>query len=394
MKKLLFVIPTLRMGGAEKALTSLLKSLDPSSVQVSLFLFEADGPLRAQIPDWVNILPENKVTRAMTLEFRRYWADLLRERKLCAAAMRLRSSLQPTIEQKIRKKKCFTWGYVKKHIQPIADSYDAAIGFLEGVTDFFVLDKVNAKKKIGWIHTDFSNRRLSAEEIAYYNRFDRLVTITESCRQAFLKATGVPEEKVCVIGNISDPAEIRRMSEEPADLCWDQNVKHLLTVARLEWQKGIDLALLACKQLMEAGANICWHVLGDGSLESWLRQEITAYGLESRFVLEGVAVNPYPYMKKAFAIVQPSRVEGKSIVLDEAKILGKAIITTNYPSVEDQLTNEINGLIVNADADSIAAGVLRLLNDETIAASLMQNARSSSCRDNPIQSFFRLIDTL
>ena len=67
MKKLLFVIPTLRMGGAEKALTSLLKSLDPSSVQVSLFLFEADGPLRAQIPDWVNILPENKVTRAMTL---------------------------------------------------------------------------------------------------------------------------------------------------------------------------------------------------------------------------------------------------------------------------------------------------------------------------------------
>ena len=82
------------------------------------------------------------------------------------------------------------------------------------------------------------------------------------------------------------------------------------------------------------------------------------------------------------------------LIYELPKILGKAIITTNYPSVEDQLTNEINGLIVNADADSIAAGVLRLLNDETIVASLMQNARSSSCFDNPIQSFFRLIDTL
>ena len=111
-------------------------------------------------------------------------------------------------------------------------------------------------------------------------------------------------------------------------------------------------------------------------MRQWLEREISAAQLEPWLKLEGVKSNPYPYMKAAFAIVQPSRTEGKSIVLDEAKILGKAILTTNYPSVSDQLINEQNGLIVDINANAIAFGVERMLDDAELVARLENNCSS------------------
>ena len=363
MKKLLFVIPTLRMGGAEKALVSLLRSLDPEKVSVDLFLFEQGGVLQKQVPDWVNILPENVVTRGMLLEFRYHWLSLIRTGHLISAYRRLRSFLAPRIRKALHLKERFDWARTARAVPPLDGSYDAAIGFLEGVTDFFVLDKVTANRKIGWIHTDFAKKRLFPEEAALYRRLDLAATITPACAASFVQATGFPESRVSVIENIADGEASRRAADSEDCAAWDPAVPQLVTVARLEKQKGIDLALEACKLLKRKQINFCWHVLGDGSLRSWLKREIAANSLEDCFVLEGVKANPYPFMKRAYAIVQPSRTEGKSIVLDEAKILGKAIITTNYPSVVDQIENGVNGIVTEIRADAIAKAVANALAD-------------------------------
>ena len=395
MKKLLFVIPTLRMGGAEKALVSLLKCLDPAQVSVDLFLFEQGGILQDELPSWVRLLPEDPITRAMSLELRLYWKDLVRKGKLGAAWVRLGMSLIPPLRQRLGRSPAFTWRSAAARIASLPESYDAAIGFLEGHTDFFVLDKTTAAQKIGWVHTDFQNKRLLPEEQAYYRRFDTLVTITESCRQSLIRVAGIPPEKVLVIENITLPAEVLRLAKQPAPFVWTEGLYHLLTVARLEHQKGIDLAFSACKVLKEAGAPICWHVLGDGSMRKALEEEIRAAGMERDFILEGVSANPYPYMKAAWAIVQPSRIEGKSIVLDEAKILQKRIITTNYPSVTDQLTDGVNGVITEMTAKGIADGVHRLLGDSGLAARLTE--RSGPAEDpslRPRRAFFELIGIL
>ena len=62
--------------------------------------------------------------------------------------------------------------------------------------------------------------------------------------------------------------------------------------------------------------------------------------------------------------VQPSRYEGKSIVLDEAKILCKPIVVTNYTTVVDSITDGVNGRIVQFDPNEIANGILELLNSD------------------------------
>jgi glycosyltransferase involved in cell wall biosynthesis len=119
---------------------------------------------------------------------------------------------------------------------------------------------------------------------------------------------------------------------------------------------------------------------------------ISEYGLEEYFILEGIRENPYPYMKKADLIVQPSRFEGKSIVLDEAKILGKAIVVTNYPSVKDQISNLYNGVITDISPVAIADGVERLLKDSEIRMSIETNNYMEVNKSrHSIETFYEMI---
>lgn len=392
MKRILFVLPTLRMGGAEKALVSLLKCLDPTQVQVDLFLFEHGGILQSEVPSWVNLLPENPMTKAILLEFRYFWKDLLRMRKLRAAYARLRMTAVPIIREKLHLSPQFTWRSASSFIAPLERHYDIAIGFLEGVTDCFVIDKTSAAKKIGWVHTDFRNKTILPEEKTYYNRFQSLVTITEACRESLICVADVLPEKVHVIENIISRPEVLRLSEQPVNLQWESGLLHILTIARLEHQKGIDMAFYACKALKEANVPICWHVLGDGSHKSWLEKATRDAGMEKQFVLEGVTTNPYPYMKAAWIIVQPSRMEGKSIVLDEAKILKKAVVTTNYPSVSDQLTNGVNGIVTDMTSEALAEAIRRLADDRELVKRLETNCGDSEDpAQRPLEAFLRLI---
>ena len=392
MKRLLFVIPTMRMGGAEKALVSLLKSLDPNQVSVDLFLFEHGGILQEQLPPWVRVLPENVITRAMTLELRYYWKDLVKHGKLLAAMTRLWIYGKGKLRSRLHRPMDFSWKSASRFIPSLNGRYDTAISFLEGTTAFFLIDKVSAARKIGWIHTDIGKRRDAPEEHGYYQRFDALVTISEACRGSIVAAFPEQAGRIHVIENISNAEDIRNAARQAPTLPWKAECKHLLTVARLEHQKGIDLALQACRLLASQRSDFQWHVLGDGSMRQWLQAETKASGLENVFLLDGVAANPYPYMKAAYAIVQPSRVEGKSIVLDEAKILGKAILTTNYPSVSDQLIPGKSGLVVEMKPAAISAAVSNLLDDRALVRRLEQACLSLPLPGaDTLEAFYQII---
>ena len=390
MKKILIVIPTLRMGGAEKSLTSLLKALDPQSVAVDLYLFEAGGALQTEIPDWVNILEADVLTRGMTLELRYYLRELIKRGYFKAALARFWMSIRP----KINPGPQFSWEIVRDYIPALTQEYDVAVGYLEGFTDFFVLDKVNAKKKIGWIHTDYSSRKPHDKETQYYGRFDELVTITETCKTGFEHAYPKMEGKLHVVENIVLAEDVIAKAMVTGEDCWEQNVdSHLVTVGRLDHHKGIDIAARTAKVLQEHGRKFCWHVYGQGSMQSELERYISENKLEGYFVLEGIRENPYPYMKRADVIVQPSRIEGKSLVLDEAKILGKAIVVTNYPSSQDQIRNRITGLITGMSPEEIACGIEELLEDVNLREMLGENAsRETNSSYQALEKFYRLIE--
>ena len=359
-KKILFVMDTLRMGGAEKSLVTLLKTMDSSKYKVDLLLFEEGGILQPEIPEWINIVIADDITRAMTLEFSKYARVLIKRGKIKAFLSRFLIS----IEARITKKARFTWAKIKEYIPPVKKEYDVAISYLEGTPAFYALDKINAKKKIGWIHIDMTNRVISEQERKYYNRFDHIATISEVCKDAFINLVPEVENKISIIENIVLEDEIKEKASKEADFSsWSNECVNLVTVGRLDIQKGIDIAIEACEKLVEMGLNVCWHVYGKGSQQQYLKDLIYQKKLKEIFRLEGVAVNPYPYMNRADIIVQTSRFEGKSIVLDEAKILGKAIVVTRYPSVYDQIEDEATGIVVDIDPSAIALGIQRVIKE-------------------------------
>ena len=386
MKNVLFVIPTLRLGGAEKALVSLLKSLNKNCLNVDLFLFEGDGTLQNEVPKWVNIIEADEITRAMTLEARFYLKKLVKKGHLSAALSRVFITVASKFGNNL-----FSWKVVSKHIPIIKKTYDVAIGFLEGTADFFVIDKIQAEKKIGWIHTDMSKKNCIKQEIDYYNRFDNIVTISEKCKDAAINAIPGIENRISVIENIILPKEIISKSLEEPEIKWN-DCFNILTVGRLEYDKGIDIGAMAARELKNRGIQFEWHVLGYGSQEENIKKIIENNGIQDVFRLEGMASNPYPYMKKADIIVQPSRNEGKSIVLDEAKILGKAIVVTNYPSVKDQIIDHVTGIVVDTDPVKVADGVEQLITNNAKKSELEDNClHEKKHSETVINDFYRII---
>lgn len=389
-KNLLFVIPTLRMGGAEKALVSLLKALDPQRVDVDLYLFETGGVLQAEVPGWVNILEADPVTRAMTLEIRFYLKSLLVSGHWLAAATRLWT----TLRSKFRRIPSFNWSVMQRFIPSLPKHYDVAIGYLEGFPNFFILDKVSADRKIGWIHSDFSGRRFSPREKAYYCRLDHLVTISEVCRNAFVNILPETAARFHVMENLVLPREVLEKAQAAPATVWQEDLIHLITVGRLEYAKGIDVGIRTAALLKDRGLPFRWHVFGDGSMKQSLEQLIAELSVGDVFLLEGQAGNPYPYIKNAHILVQPSRWEGKSLVLDEAKILGKAIVVTGYPSVSDQITDRVTGIITGMEPESIADGIELLIKDPALKEQLENNAAKEPNRSiRALELFYELINT-
>jgi glycosyltransferase involved in cell wall biosynthesis len=147
----------------------------------------------------------------------------------------------------------------------------------------------------------------------------------------------------------------------------------LISVGRLNTQKGFDIAIESCKILVDKGLDVYWYVLGEGEERPVLEQQIRDAQLQERFILMGIKENPYPYVAQADVYVQPSRFEGKSIAIDEAKILTKPIVVTNFPSIVDQITHLQNGYITGLNAKSIAAGIVEVIENATLRENLISN---------------------
>lgn len=391
MKNLLFVIPTMRIGGAEKSLISLLSEIDDKEYNIDLLLFEGDGILQKNIPQNVNVIIADKITRAMILEWRFYYRDLLHINTIPALISRFVASAFAPIFKKI-KINFFSWNIIKRFIPKILKKYDVAIGYLEGYTDFYVIDKVTADKKIAWIHTNTADCPTSKSENDYYNKFDKIITISEVCKESFEDRYPNLSHKILILPNIVSQKSILSKAKEQS-FEFDPKYKHIVTIGRLEKPKGIDLAISACAILVKRNFDVQWHVYGEGSLRKTLEKQILDCGLENVFFLEGEKDNPYPYILNADIIAQTSYLEGKSIALDESKILGKAIVSTNYNSVFDQLTDGITGVIVQQSAQEIADGIQKILEDSTFKRKLEDNCKSIDySQDSAINKFYNTID--
>ena len=366
MKKLLFVMPSLDSGGAEKSLVNLLNIIDYSQYNVDLLLLKQEGLFLNQIPKEVNLLPVTdslkyayKIDKSILHSFESMEYGLLRIMStfICKFLYKRNSRQQRWIK------------YYKKYLTNLENKYDIAVGFLEGDASYYVIDKVSAIKKILWIHNDFNEIKKNEDANVYENYFKKannVVTISKQCVEILKQNYPHMQDKFICLPNLTSSNLIEKLSEEYEITEFNKKIFNILSIGRLTKQKGYDFAIDALKILKNQDSNVHWWIIGAGELENQLKKQVKEAALEEYFTFLGLKENPYPYIKKCDLLVQSSRWEGKSVVLDEAKILATPILATNYSTIKDQLIDQKEGIIVDMNPIAIAEGINSLINNNSL----------------------------
>lgn len=374
MKKVLFVCASMKVGGAEKSLLNLLNILDYNKYSVDLVLLQKQGEFLNQIPQEVSQLDCGKRMKALYDKVPWTFGNVcLKGLKYFATGiLKLRYKAYDEL-------RAHRWKIFYQHIcEPLPKRYDVAVAFQSGESSYFVMDKVTADRKVTYFHTDIANIRLAYDlELQYLQRFDLVVTISNKCVASICKQFPPLREKTVCLNNPSSSKMITRMAGDvvPEEYTKQKQQIILVSVGRLVDIKGYDMAIEAARLLVDQHLPIQWFFVGEGAERNKLEKQIEKLGLKEHCHLLGIRKNPYPYIKFADVLVQSSRYEGKSVVLDEAKILGTPIVVTNYKSVVDQIMHGENGLIADMSGKGIAEQLLRLLEDHALYAMIKDNYR-------------------
>jgi glycosyltransferase involved in cell wall biosynthesis len=394
-KKLLFVIPSLDAGGGEKSLVNLLGIIDAGKYQVDVMLFHKNGLFLKMLPEHVRVLEIDGDYRIFSKGLLSSVKSFLSSFKFAAAFNRIsfaiknkRISNKAVAEQQ-------SWKNAAGTIPHLEGRYDAAIAFLEKSSVYYLVDKVNADKKIGWIHTNYASSGMQpAFDAPYFQRLDHIVTVSDECGSALHDTFPKETSKIVVMHNIISSEMIHRLAEMGDAKEINDSQTSILSVGRLSAEKGFDLAIDACAVLNARGTEVHWYVIGEGKERAVLEQKIKDHGLEGKFHLLGARENPYPYLKKATVYAQTSRYEGKSIAIDEAKIMHKPIVVTNFTTVKDQILDGENGVVADMDPESIANGILKILNDEAFRDRLVANLQKEHLsNESEIETLYCLIES-
>lgn len=381
LKNILIASYDMEVGGVERSLISMLENFDYKNYAVDLMLYRQQGDFLNLISKKVNLLAE--IPQYTT--FRKSIGEILKDKHYSIGLTRIISKISADLTGKIKKivepgyyQMQLMWKYALPFLPKANKEYDVAISYLW--PHYFIADKVQAKKKIAWIHTDYSTVDTDIKmDFKMWNKFDFIIAVSESCKHSFLKKYQQLENKVIVIENLTSPEFIRKMSDKKVDNpMMNDNRFKIVTVARLSHAKGIDQAVKALKLLKDRGYDdIAWYVVGYGGDEDIIKGLIQELNLEDRFILLGKQTNPYPYMKAADLYVQPSRYEGKAVTVGEAQILTKPVMITNYTTAKSQVRDGFDGYITELSIEGIADGIENIYLNPALRKELSNNCRNT-----------------
>lgn len=382
MKPRIFIaIHYMHLGGAETSLIGLLQALDPLKLDVDLFVYSHEGEMMKLIPSYINLLPENP-TWSM---FEKPLKEVLKKGylRMFFARMLAKFRMWNYVRKNNPMDSSALLGYVGEEVNKILpdlhhlDQYDLAISFL--TPHNFVLDHVTAKKKICWIHTDYTRIDVNAAlELPVWSAYDQIISISDDVTNTFLQIFPSLKDKIAVIENILSPEFVRQRAglisrqEFASELTVDNDCLNLLTIGRFSPQKKLEEVPAICRGIIASGLNVRWYIIGYGGSDDYIRREIEREGMQEHVFLLGKKENPYPYIKACDWYVQPSRYEGKSVVVREAQMLCKPVIVTNYPTAPSQIQQGVDGVIVPMDIPGCVAQMVETLKDDKLKSSIVE----------------------
>lgn len=392
--KILFVGQNLQMGGIQKALINTIKELQKSNnnYEIDVFLF-GDGILTKGIPENVKCYNGSLLLRLSSTPFSmvKNSGNLFHMflRILCMILVRIMGS-----------EKYYTFLFKR---QKKFKNYDVAISYFNDVqkgyfnrgTNQFVVDHVDAKTKIAWIHTDPIKAGFEYKTtINTYKKFGKIVCVSESCRYKFIEYFPEFESKTYVVYNFFPIKEIKSKSKEYAP--FKENKISIISVGRIENStKRFNLIPKICKMLKDASlTNFYWRVIGDGPDIKSNKQLTKELDVSDLLEFTGEKVNPYPYIKESDIFVLTSAYEGYPMVVNESLILGTPVVTTCYSAVNEQIIDNYNGVITEMELKNIFLKIKNLLENPCLINIMTENNKKSDFSNSIAQQqFSKVIET-
>lgn len=377
MKSLLFLMPSLPGAGAEKVLIEILRHIDYTQYNVSLFLEYREGVYLQDVPDKVSIItlhgPNNlwfqRLHRRLVergwyapfheLVYRRMFLSLLRGKR-----------------------------------------YDTIISFMEGSAVKFhsyIFDK--GKRNISWVHIDFQQKHWSLDffrdaedERQCYEKMDKIVFVSNDAKTGFDSLFHLSAEKYAVHYNIIDADRIRRLSQ----MCTaeQKNKFTICMLGRLNTQKRHDRAISVAKTLKELGYDFELWIIGDGELREKLENQIIEAGLQDVVKLKGFINPPYSMLAQADIFLNTSEAEGFSLVVAEAFCLGIPVVSTNVSGPRELLGDSEYGILTSQEEKDIASAVRTIMDNSLLRKhySVMSLTRSQMFNvDASMSAFYKLL---
>lgn len=393
VQNVLILSHTMEIGGAEKALLGLLGNFDYSKYNVDLFLYHHEGELMQFIPKEVNLLPENKSYASLAKPLKQVIKNMAfgtligrYNGKNAATEYIVRNHIKDGSYIYIDYSHRFTKPYMPK----ISDKeYDLVISFL--TPHYFAAEKCKGKKKIAWIHTDYSYIDIDVvSELDMWSAYDYIVSISEKVTEGFLKKFPSLADRIVLIENMHPADFIKAQADEidVSDEMPDDGYIRFLSVGRFCEAKNFDNVPDICSRL----DNVKWYIIGFGADEELIRKKISEAGVEDRVILLGKKTNPYPYFKACDFYIQPSRYEGNAVTVNEALILGKKVAITDYATAESQIRNGVNGVIVPLENEKCAEGLKAFIEDKPLQEKITQNIKNSDFSNS--DGFKKIIEIL
>lgn len=371
MKTIAIVSKKMITGGVEKALIAMLKKFDYSKLSVDLYLEQLGGEQISNLPKEVNV----------------YQIPVLKNKDMYRHSILVLKKLFYSLIIKFRKhsyvEECF---YASQMLCPITKKYDYAISYHapNTIPVFYVIDKIKAHKKILWLHGDLDTN--SGDDkllIKYYEKYDKFFAVSKKIVESFNRFHPTRCKDIEVFYNYVDTQQIINLAKEGPTF-ENSNCFNILTIGRLDKQKGYDLAIKACKMLSECGYEFKWYVCGEGSERKRIEELIRIYNLKNTFILLGNQSNPYGYLADCDLYVQPSLTEGYCTTTNEARMLCKAVITTDVSGAQEQFLDNETGWIVPINYNSIYKKIKYCFEHKNEIQRVKNNLKKQSNIDNSV----------
>lgn len=315
-KRILFILPSLNGGGAERVTCNLMNNLSRNHFEIGLFLYTKKG-------DYFDLLaPDISV----------YY---------------------------VREDGCANKLEILKKLIEVSQDYDVLFGAMELMPTYLasVAAFINNKKSVGWVHINMDMMLQRKKYISgrlhkyflipfFYSFISKIIVVSKgagiSFRKYLLQNT---REKIVSLYNPIDFDMILRKGNEYIKNTFGTPL--LIAVGRLEEQKNYPLMLDAFKLLLNDYHDAKLIILGKGILENYLQNLVIKAGMSDAVIFLGYKENPYKYIKMSDIFVLSSHFEGLPTVLIEAVALGTKVVSVNCPDgVSEIIDNEEIGTVV------------------------------------------------